>query len=114
VKAAIRPHVAWPAILVLSAGAAGLVVGAGVPPALGTPFVLWFILVCPGMALVRLLRLGDPVAELGIGIALSVALATLVSGALLYAGAWSPRATLAILAAVTVAGALAQWRRRVA
>jgi hypothetical protein len=112
VRAAIRPQVAWPVVLVLSAAAAGIVAVAAVPAALATPVVLWFVLVCPGMALVRLLRLADPVAELGIGIALSAALATLVSGALLYAGAASPRATLAILATATVGGAVAQWRRR--
>jgi uncharacterized membrane protein len=63
-----------------------------------------FVLVCPGLALVRLLRLEEPLFELTLGIALSLALAGLVSVALLYAHAWSPGKGLAILAVIAFGG----------
>jgi hypothetical protein len=63
-----------------------------------------FVFLCPGLALVRLLRLEEPLFELTLGIALSLALAGLVSVALLYAHAWSPGKGLAILAAIALGG----------
>jgi flagellin-like protein len=64
--------------------------------------VLWFVLVCPGIALVRLLRLEDPFAELTLAVAVSIALALVLSGVGLYAGLWSPTVTLCVLIAITV------------
>jgi hypothetical protein len=64
--------------------------------------ILLVALTCPGFAVVRLLRLADPVAELGLAIATSVAIAGLVAGLQLYFGLWSPGLGLVLLLAVTL------------
>jgi hypothetical protein len=64
--------------------------------------ILLVALTCPGYAVVRLLRLADPVAELGLGIATSVAIAGLIAGLQLYFGLWSPGLGLVLLLAVTL------------
>ncbi len=95
---------AWIAvILVLTVGAAGASL-IGVPPPIRPVLTLGFAIICPGMALVRLLRLEQPLMETTIAIALSIALAGLVSGILLYLGSWSPGWSLSILVAVALAG----------
>jgi uncharacterized membrane protein len=63
-----------------------------------------FVLTCPGLSLVRLLGLRDPLAELVLGVATSIALAGLLGGVLLYSGMWSPLGGLAILVVITIAG----------
>jgi hypothetical protein len=75
------------------------------PPIRG-PLVLWFSLVCTGMAWVRLLRLDDALAEVVTAVALSVALSGLTAAAFLYAGHWSPEWSLIVLEAITLAGVL--------
>jgi hypothetical protein len=60
------------------------------------------------MSLVRLLQLGQPIAEWTLAIALSLALGTLVNGALLYAGAWAPELGLAVLMGVSLIGVVLQ------
>ena len=67
--------------------------------------VLAFLLVVPGLALVRPLGLREPVAELSLAVALSIAISVLVPTALLYGSAWSPGGALAIVLGLTVAGA---------
>ena len=99
----IRPY--WPAVLSISAAVACLVAFADMQIPLRVPLELWFVLFCPGMALLRPLRLADPIAELGVAVALSGAIATLVGAAQAYAHAWQPNVTLGVLALVTFAGA---------
>jgi hypothetical protein len=104
-SASTRASLAW---LVISSawGAAAIVaVGLDASSAYRAPIVLPFVLVCPGLALVRLLGIPTATARLSLGVALSLVLAVLVPAALLYAGAWSPAAALAILIAVAVAAA---------
>lgn len=78
-------------------------VGAPVQPAL----VLWFVLVCPGMAFVGLIRPPSLLFASTLSIAISCALAVMVSQALLLAGAWSPVTGLVILVGLTAVGAAA-------
>src|SRR5690242_7230686 len=80
-----------------------LIVALDVSPDVRAPVVIGFVLVCPGLAIVRLVGVRSATAQLGVGVAVSVALAILVPAALLYAHAWSPRAALAILVAITIA-----------
>ncbi|WP_107767316.1 hypothetical protein [Nocardioides terrigena] len=80
--------------------------GAPVQPVL----VLWFVLVCPGMAFVGLIRPPSLLFALTLSIAVSCALAVMVSQALLFAGAWSPVTGLVVLAGLTVVGAGADLR----
>lgn len=69
---------------------------------------LWFLLICPGMAFVRLLRLQDVWAEIALAVGLSLALEVFVALMLVYGGWWSPPAGLAILVVATVIGVAAQ------
>ena len=105
-----------PRLVPLALVAAGAVVGAatalGVPGPLRGPLVIVFVLLCPGAAIVRLLRLRDPVAELSLAVAVSLALAVLVPAATLYSGAWSPSLALAVLIALTTVLAAVDLRRR--
>lgn len=98
----------WPVIIILSAAAASLV--ALVPTgAFARPVVvLWFLLICPGMMLVRFFHLREPVLEWALAVALSLVIDTVVAGILLYAGRWSPGGAFALVLGLTVAGALAQ------
>lgn len=87
----------WPTVIVVSAAAsaAAVMVGASGPLRVGT--VLWFLLVCPGMAMVCRLRLDDRAAELALAVALSVAVETILALLMVYTGVWSPGALFAVL-----------------
>jgi len=67
------------------------------------PFVLWFLGVCPGLAIVRLARLEDGLGELVTGVALSFALLAAVAIASIYAQIWQPYVIFGILAAIALA-----------
>jgi hypothetical protein len=100
----------WPLILAVSTVAAEICTVVPVTPFVRGPVVLWFALVCSGMAWVRVLRLADPLAEAVAATALSVALSGLVSAAFLYSGHWSPSGTMLTLEAITLAGVILDWR----
>jgi uncharacterized membrane protein len=63
--------------------------------------VFSFLLFCPGLSLISLLRLADArrdlLTELTLAIAISLALDMLVALLMLYTGQWSPRLGLALL-----------------
>jgi heme/copper-type cytochrome/quinol oxidase subunit 4 len=94
----------WALIIILSAVAVEVARLANVDPVVRGPLVLWFCLVCTGMAWVRLLNIPDPLAEGVAAVALSVALSGLVSGATLYAGHWSPSGAMIALEVLTLVG----------
>lgn len=82
------------------------VAGSGLPEAVRAPIVFWFILFCPGLAIVRLagsLRLAPLLA---LSIALSIALAGIIATGQVYAGAWSAALTLAILVGIAFGAVL--------
>jgi hypothetical protein len=92
--------------------AAVLVVTLDVQAAYRAPIVLSFLLICPGLTIVRALRITVTAAQFSLAIATSTALVVLVPAALLYAGAWSPQAALGLLIGVTlVVGAIDVLRR---
>ena len=105
-------RVSWPGLVTASALAAAAVALAGAPEPVRAPLVLAFLLLGPGMAFVPLLGLGDPVAELTVGLGVSVALDLCIAMGMLYAGAWSPLATLVVLVAIALAGAALQLATR--
>ena len=98
-----------PELILVSSAAAMLagVVATGASP-LRVVAVVWFLTVCPGLALVGLLGLYDRWLALAIVPALSFALDVFVGGILSYTGLWSPAAGILILVAVSIAGAVAQ------
>jgi hypothetical protein len=66
--------------------------------------VALYLLVCPGLSLVRLIQLDDRLEELVLAVAISMAASTAVPLIMLYSHAWSPRVGLLLLVAI---GALA-------
>ena len=103
----------WPAIIAASAIGTVLANLAEANQPLRAALAFWFLLVCPGMAFVRLLGLTEPLSEWALAVALSLALDTAVGEALLFAGAWSAATCLAALAALSLAGAAFQVGRSV-
>jgi hypothetical protein len=99
---------AWPLAIMLPT----IVLNALVIGDISTPvrpvIAVWFISVCPGLALVRLLRLADGWSEMAVSLALSITLGVMVATALVYTGWWSPTAGLAILSVISLGGALLQ------
>jgi hypothetical protein len=98
----------WPAIIIFSAVVAMLVVVSNIGSPLQPAIVFWFLLVCPGMAVTRLLRIKDGVAEMTIAVALSIALDAIVAEAMVLTAKWSPNWGLAVLAGLSIAGAAVQ------
>jgi hypothetical protein len=99
---ALRPSLVG-AALIASALIALLAMLPHVPVPVRAVAIVGFALVCPGLAWVRLLGLQDRLAEWTLGIATSIAIASLVASLQAYAGAWSPKGTVALLAGVVLA-----------
>jgi hypothetical protein len=77
------------------------------------PFVVVvFLIVAPGTAIVRLLKIPDRIAELTLGIALSAAIDGTVPGVLMYAGFWSSDLALLIVIGITLAATFLEARSR--
>jgi hypothetical protein len=96
-----------PTLLASSTIAAVLCTTIGVPTVVRAPIVVGFIAAGPGLALVRVMKLGGLPAVAMLSVGLSLALAGIVGTAQVYAGLWSPIALLAILASLTMATILA-------
>jgi hypothetical protein len=60
------------------------------------------------MALVRFLRLREPITEWTLAVATSLVVDTLVTSIQVYANRWSPSLALNILIGICIAGALGQ------
>lgn len=101
----------WPVAIVLSAALAGAAFAARLGPPLQPIAAFWFLLVCPGMAYIRLVRIATPLVELALAVALSLALDTLVAEAFVLAGRWSAAGALATLIALSLVGAALQVAR---
>ncbi|MFN8486181.1 MAG: hypothetical protein U0350_01235 [Caldilineaceae bacterium] len=108
---AIKPWL-WPLIIT---GSAIMVASVTFSPVLSNLsatlrlcVTLWFLLICPGMAFVRLLRLPSARSEWTLAIALSLALNTLVAEFMLYTQRWSPESMLALLLSLSLIGVLLQ------
>ncbi len=101
---------AWPSILLLSAIAAGIAAFA-FPGTIACLVVMaWFLLVCPGMTVVRFLNLREPATEWALAIALSVAIDGLMATIALFAGLWFPPGILGVLIAICIIGSIAQFK----
>ena len=101
----------WPAGIATLCSTACTAVALGDSSTPRTLVVVAFLLIAPGMAVVRAIGVGDLWAQLSLGLGLSVAIDSLVAGLLALAGAWSPTAILAILVGVSLAGAALELRR---
>lgn len=92
----------WPAVLLLSTLAVSLAAFLEWQSPFRPLITLWFMAVCPGMALLRVFGLRLPVSGWTLAIAFSLALDSAVGIALLYAGRWSWQTGLIILISITV------------
>lgn len=101
----------WALVLLASCVAVAITTFAWTSSPARPAVTTWFLLVCPGLALVRLLPPRGAVTMLVLAVATSLVLETLLAEVMLEATAWSPNAALAILAALTAAGAGIDWRR---
>jgi uncharacterized membrane protein len=104
------PHWVWPAIITASAIVIGVLVFGEVASPIRPIVTVWFLTFCPGIALVRLLRLREVWAEVTLAAAVSLSLDVGVASMLLYSGYWSPKLGLAILISVSLVGAALQLR----
>jgi uncharacterized membrane protein len=95
-----------PTIAAVSGLAALGAVTAGLGDVVRTPLVLWFLLVCPGMTVVELLGLTDPLLRFIATIGISIAVGVFVAQTLLFLGLWSPVLGLGILCTLTVVAAV--------
>jgi hypothetical protein len=71
-------------------------------------FTLAFMGFGPGLAIMGILRLDDPVLDISIALALSLSLDTILATAMTLLHQWKPSRGLAIIAAVTVVAGLVQ------
>ncbi len=90
------------AALIMGSGVAALLAQTlHLPTPIRATLIFWFVLACPGLAWVGLLRLREPLAEFVLGVALSLVAATLASEALALIRLWSPAAILLFLVIAT-------------
>jgi hypothetical protein len=94
----------WPLVLFASCLAVAITTYGWTSSPLRPLVTTWFLLVCPGLALMRLLPRRGAVTLFVLAIATSVSLETIVAEAMLETSIWSPRAALAVFIAVTLAG----------
>ena len=92
----------WPLVLILSTLAVSLAAFQNWQSPLRPLITLWFMAICPGMALLRVFGFRLAAAGWTLAIAFSLALDTAVGIALLYSGRWSWQTGLVILVAITV------------
>jgi hypothetical protein len=77
-------------------------------PALRILLTAWFLLVCPGLAIILIFQVEDRLSRWTLAIALSLALDALVAGFLLYADMWSYQAGITALMWISLAGLVIQ------
>ena len=84
------------------------IVTAQAPTPARTIAVFGFVLICPGAALIRLLRLREPLERVVLGLAIGLSLAALISEVAAIGHPMRARLVLAVLASVCTAAALAE------
>ena len=89
----------WSLTLILSIIAVGLVNFVFTDVVFRPFIVMWFLFICPGMAVTRLLHLKEAITEWTLALALSFSIDAIIASILLYAGMWSPNGILVLLMA---------------
>ncbi len=98
----------WPTIILLSAIAACIVAFMMPGTLVALVIILWFLFMCPGMAVVRFIRLNETIVEWTLAVALGLSIDAIVAGVFLYGHIWSPPAILITLVVFSTAGAIGQ------
>lgn len=104
----LHPDLLWIGGLLTVTGVLNLLVQSGSSLPVRPILAGVFFLCCPGMALVRVLRLKHIVLELTLGAALSIALTMLTSELLVYGQNWNPDLGLRALSLLVIAGCALQ------
>lgn len=107
----LRARLRWPLVADLSALVVVLLALANAGGPVAGPVrvlvALWFLVVCPGVALAPTLAIREPWTELLVGVLLSLGFDVLAATGLAAAGAFTLHNVLLVLCAVCVAGTLA-------
>lgn len=98
----------WPLIIFCSAVAASLVANGSSQSSLRVLFSFWFLLVCPGMAFVRIFNLKEKLAQWVLAVGLSIAIDVIVSEIAVLNRLWSLQGVVTVLADLSMVGALIQ------
>ena len=98
----------WPVVLTVSLVATAILFYTDSLSMLRPWLVLWFLLVCPGKAVVRIFKVQESLFEWVLSIALSISLAGIISTIQIYTHTWSPAITLGILIGLTLGGVIVQ------
>ena len=96
----------WPPVLLCSVLAVALTTWGWTSSPLRAAVTIWFLLVCPGMALVRLLPWRGTLLQIVLAVAAGLAVETVLAEAAVIAHLWSPGALLLLLFVITI-GAVA-------
>ena len=102
----------WPTIMVLSGALVGFGYAFEVQGPIQLLLALWFMLVCPGLPLVKLLHLKSRPIEWIVIVALSLALDTIVATTYSYLGIWSTENCLLTLIGISYVGAVLLLNQR--
>jgi uncharacterized membrane protein len=94
----------WPTVLVVSTLLALLVTFINLQSPVRVVITFWFLLICPGMAFVRLLRIEDRLIELTLAVALSLSLDIIVVEGMLFFNRWSAELGLGVIAFACLIG----------
>ncbi len=98
----------WPLVIFISGLIAALFAASSYDAPIRLLFSFWFLLVCPGMAFVRLLGFKDKLAEWVVAIGLSIAIDVVVSEIAVLNRAWSIQGMVDVLVGLCFIGALIQ------
>ncbi len=98
----------WPALIIITAISAGLVTFVFPSTVFRPAVVMWFLFACPGLAVVRFIRLAEVVVEWMFVLTLSLCIDACIAGIVLYAHLWSPALILEILIGFCLIGAVIQ------
>ncbi len=100
-----------PALIILLAIMAGAFALSGSGSVLRPILVFGFMLICPGLALVRMFDLNDSLSEFILGIALSISINILLAEFMAFTHLWSPNGELGILILISFIGAGMQMKK---
>jgi hypothetical protein len=95
-------------IVVPSGLAAAAAILFDVGGSLQTALACWFLLTCPALGYVRMLRLADVELEIALAVGLGLSIDVAVGLVLVVAGVYAPPLALALITAIAMIGALVE------
>ncbi len=98
----------WPLVILISAIIAGLLAASSYNAPIRMLVAFWFLLVCPGMAFVRLFAFKEKLAEWVLAIGLSIAIDVVVSEIAVVNRMWSLQGMVDVLIGLCFIGAFLQ------